>query len=158
MTFWIDGDSFPREAKDVIIRASTRLGIRAVFVANRDLGHLEYSSPHDGEGQALVSQITVAKGDDTADLLIAGKAQPGDMVFTRDIVFAEKLIQAGIVVLNDRGTVFTAEFIRERLSIRDFMAGMRESGLAESRGRTYGKRELQDFAGCFDRELRRLLK
>lgn len=140
------------------MRASIRRSIPAVFVANRDLGFPLYDPCSEAGRAVMASQIIVPKGEDAADSLIAGKAQPGDMVFTRDIVFAEKLIKAGILVLNDRGTVFSAQFIRERLSIRDFMAGMRESGLVESRGRTYGKRELQDFAACFDRELHRLLK
>ncbi|MFW5729309.1 MAG: DUF188 domain-containing protein, partial [Spirochaetota bacterium] len=58
---------------------------------------------------------------------------------------------------NDRGDVFTSENIAERRSVRDFMYELRQDGIRRERGRTLGKRQLQDFANALDREITRRL-
>jgi uncharacterized protein YaiI (UPF0178 family) len=79
-------------------------------------------------------------------------------VLTRDLPLTERLVEAGIAVLNDRGRVFTRENIRERRSIRDFVVGLAENGLGTERTASYGKKELNTFANSLDRELSRLLR
>jgi len=151
MTVWADGDSLQAELRGLLCRrASSPSGprLRIVFVSARPL-----SLP---EG---IERIVVEPGRDAADDRIAEACEPGDLAVTRDLVLAERLAGKGLVVLNDRGDVFTAENARERRSLRDRAAELRAAGLVPelSRRRTWGAAELKKFADAFDRELTRSL-
>jgi uncharacterized protein YaiI (UPF0178 family) len=97
-------------------------------------------------------------GKDSADNHIVELAQPGDLVLTRDIPLASRLVEASVLVMDDRGQVYTRENIRERLSLRDFMVALAENGLGTERTATYGKRTLKAFADSLDRILVRLMR
>jgi len=94
-------------------------------------------------------------GEGSADDRIAGLAAPGDLVVTRDLPLAERLVDAGVLVIDDRGRVYTRENIRERRSLRDFMVGLADNNLGPDRTASYGPRELHAFASSLDRELTR---
>jgi len=68
------------------------------------------------------------------------------------------LVERGIAVLNDRGALYTRENIRERLSVRNFMASLNAVGLKPESIAQYGKREWDEFARTFDREFMRLVR
>jgi uncharacterized protein YaiI (UPF0178 family) len=85
-------------------------------------------------------------------------AEQGDLVLTRDIPLASRLVEASVMVMDDRGGTYTRENIRERLSLRDFIVGLAENGLGADRSPSYGKKELKAFADSFDRILTRLLR
>ncbi|MDA8425700.1 MAG: DUF188 domain-containing protein [Treponema sp.] len=151
MTVWADGDSLQAELRGLLCRrAASRSdpGFRVVFVSARPLALPEG-----------IGKIVVEPGRDAADDRIAESASAGDLAVTRDLVLAERLAEAGLVVLNDRGDVFTAGDARERRSLRDRAAELRAAGLAPelSRRRTWGRTELKKFADAFDRELTRSL-
>jgi uncharacterized protein YaiI (UPF0178 family) len=95
-------------------------------------------------------------GEDSADDRIVELARPGDLVLTRDIPLAERLVEKGVGVLDDRGRTYSKENIREFRSLRDFMVGLAENSLGKERTANYGKRELKAFADSFDRELGKL--
>jgi uncharacterized protein YaiI (UPF0178 family) len=97
-------------------------------------------------------------GEGSADNRILELARPGDLVITRDIPLARRLVEASILVLDDRGQVYTVENIRERLSLRDFMVGLAENGLRTDRTANYGRRELKAMADSLDRTLTRLAR
>ncbi len=144
MTIWIDADSCPKSVREIVSRASDRTGVPAVFVANRPVPlrrgrHVQ----------------TVVRADADAHILAA--IGPGDMVITRDIPLAARIVEQNICVMNDRGTLFTRENIGERLSIRDYMKELRESGAVLSQKDQFGTKERAAFAATFDRELTRLL-
>ena len=149
MKFFIDADSFPVPARATIIRAAERHGLKALFVAQKDPGLP--TGP-------CIRFVAVPPGDDGADNWIVDQSMPGDLVFTRDIPLAARLVEKKILVLNDRGTVYTAENVRSRLSERDFMTEMRFNNMATPSIKSYGQRELAEFANAFDRELTRLLR
>lgn len=144
MRFFIDADSFPALCRDIICRAAAKRRIHSVFVA-RSRPPLPKSP--------LFSFVAAGDDPDAADDLIVDQARSDDMAFTRDIPLAARLVARGVLVLNDRGTIYTVENIGPRLSERDFMADMRAAGLAGMGGRSYSKRELLEFANAFDREL-----
>jgi uncharacterized protein YaiI (UPF0178 family) len=148
MTIFVDADSCPRPARELVLRAAARTGIRAVFAANRPIPGID--------GNAEMELCPPSEG--SADNRIVELARPGDLVITRDIPLARRLVDAAIRVLDDRGQVYTAENIRERLSIRDFMVGLAESGLGMERTANYGKRELKAMADSLDRTLTRLIR
>ena len=143
---FVDADSCPREARDMVLRFSSRLKIKTIFAANRPI-------PAEGFQMELCPP-----GEGAADDRIVALARSGDLVLTRDLPLAERLVEAGVTVLDDRGRVFTKENIRERRSIRDFVVGLADNGLETERTASYGKKDLNAFANSLDRELSRLLQ
>ena len=150
LTLWIDADAAPRDVKDICVRASDRLGLATVLVANQRL-----QLP---VGYAHLSAVRVDGGPDVADRYIAEHAAPGDVVVTADIPLAALLVPNGVVVLDPRGEEYTAESIGERLSVRDFMDGLRGAGVETGGHAAYGQREKQAFANALDRALTRALR
>ncbi|MBC7896820.1 MAG: DUF188 domain-containing protein, partial [Cytophagaceae bacterium] len=61
----------------------------------------------------------------------------------------------GVVVIDPRGDVHTAESIGERLSVRNFMETLRSTGVETGGPAAYGAREKQAFANALDRALTR---
>lgn len=150
MTFFVDADSCPQRIREIICKTAQRLHIQAVFVANRSIPIPQYSS-------CCRLEVTAAE-DQAADKYILTHANPGDMVITRDIPLAKQLVDAQVRVLNDRGTVYTSENIGERLSVRNFMYELCANGLSPERCKTFGKKEVMEFAQAFDRETQRVLR
>lgn len=149
MTIFVDADSCPVKVREIICKTAGRLHIQAVFVANRPIPILK--------NQFCRSIITEA-ADQAADDFIAESASAGDLVITRDIPLAARLVAIRIRVINDRGTVYTDDNIRERLSIRNFMYELHANGLMPERTKSFGKKEVMEFAQALDRETRILLK
>lgn len=149
MTIWIDADSCPRQVREVIVRAACRTGTRAVFVANKPVALP--ASP-------LIGFFQCPVGQDAADNHIVECSSPGDLAITRDVPLASRLVEKGITTLNDRGTVYTVENIREKLSTRNFLVSLAADGLQSERTGSYGPKDLKGFADRFDRELQKLLR
>ena len=147
MKIWIDADAAPRPVKDIAMRAGRRLELATVLVANQRMP-LPLDNP-------FVSAIEVRGGPDVADQHIADHAEPGDLAITADIPLAATLVEKGVLVLDHRGEEYTAENVRERLSIRDFMESLRGSGVETGGPAAYGQREKQAFAAALDRLLTR---
>ncbi|GHV45704.1 UPF0178 protein [Spirochaetia bacterium] len=156
MKIFVDADSCPRPARDLVLRASARTGVRAVFAANRPIP-LTSGDTARGEGAAAQMELC-PPGENSADNRIVELAKPGDLVVTRDIPLASRLVEAGVCVIDDRGRLYTRENIRERLSLRNFMVGLAESGLGMERSNSYGKKELKAMADSLDQALTRLLR
>ena len=150
LTLWIDADAAPRDVKDICLRASQRLALATVLVANQRL-----QLP---PGYAHVSAVRVDGGPDVADQYIAEHACRGDVAVTADIPLAALLVPKGIVVLDPRGEEYTTESIGERLSVRNFMDGLRGSGVETGGHAAYGARDKQAFANALDRALTRALR
>ncbi|HJR17254.1 MAG TPA: DUF188 domain-containing protein [Gemmatimonadales bacterium] len=146
----MDADAAPRETKDLVFRASRRLGIETILVANQRL-----DAP---PGNALVTAVRVNGGPDVADQYIAEHAVAGDLVVTQDIPLAAVLVPRGISVLDPRGDEHTEETIGERLSVRDYMEALRMAGTVTSGPRPYDARARQAFADSLDRVVTRLLR
>lgn len=150
LTLWIDADAAPRDVKDVCFRACERLMLTTVLVANQRL-QLPLGYPH-------LSAVRVDGGPDVADRYIAEHAVAGDVAVTADIPLAAVLVPKGIVVLDPRGEEYTVESIGERLSVRNFMDGLRGAGVETGGHVAYGSREKQAFANALDRALTRALR
>ena len=150
MKLWLDADAAPRDVKEVCYRASDRLGLETILVANQRL-----QLP---AGYAHLVAVRVEGGPDVADRYIAEHAAAGDVVVTADIPLAALLVPKGAVVLDPRGDEYTPESIGERLSVRDFMDGLRGAGVETGGHGAYGPREKQRFANALDRALTRALR
>ena len=150
MKLWLDADAAPRDVKEVCYRASERLKLETVLVANQRL-----QLPL---GYVYLSAIRVDGGPDVADRYIAEHALSGDVAVTADIPLAALLVPKGVVVIDPRGEVYTTESIGERLSVRNFMDGLRGAGVETGGYAAYGAREKQAFANALDRALTRALR
>lgn len=150
MKLWIDADAAPREVKDICLRVSERLRLETVLVANQ---RIQLPS-----GYTHVSTVRVDGGPDVADLYIAEHAAAGDVAVTADIPLAALLVPKGVVVIDPRGDEYTANIIGERLSVRNFMEGLRSSGFETGGHSAYGTREKQAFANALDRVLTRAMR
>lgn len=150
LTLWIDADAAPVDVKDIVARAALRLELPAILVANQRL-----QTP---ANNPFVSAVRVAGGPDVADDHIAEEASAGDLAVTADIPLAARLVEKGVITLDPRGEEYTRENIGERLSIRDFMDGLRSTGVETGGPSAWGQKEKQAFAAAFDRALTRLLR
>ena len=136
--------------KELVFRASRRLRIETILVANQRL------EPPAGNG--LVTAIRVDGGPDMADRYIAEQAQPGDLVITQDIPLAALLVPRQVAVLDPRGEEHTTETIGERLSVRDYMEALRMAGTITSGPPPFDARARHAFAASLDRVLTALLR
>lgn len=150
MKIWIDADAAPRDVKDIACRAAKRVDVDAVLVANKRL-----ATPLDNP---RVSAIQVAGGPDVADQHIVDNAAPGDLAITADIPLAAALVEKGLAVIDPRGEEYTAENVRERLSIRDFMESLRGAGAETGGAKPYSARDKHAFAAALDRVLAAALR
>ena len=149
MTIWIDADSCPVRVRQIVCKASLRLSVPLVFVANRSIPVTNHE---------LIGFVKTDEKEQSADNYIIASSKKGDLVITRDIPLAATLVGLGVAVINDRGVLFTPDNIRERLSIRDFMYEVRSNGLMTDRMSTFSKKDLQNFSNTFDSVLTKLLK
>ncbi len=149
LTIWIDADSCPAPVRNHAVKMGNKLNVQVVFAANKNIPcniNLPFTMKICGQEK------------DAADNFIFQNVQPFDMVITRDIVFADRLIQKGICTINDRGTSFNSENIKKLLSDRDFDLQLSEIGLVKHYNEGYDKKKFASFANCFDREINRLIK
>ncbi|KJS03610.1 MAG: hypothetical protein VR65_01295 [Desulfobulbaceae bacterium BRH_c16a] len=146
MKIWVDADACPAVIKDILFRAAERTRIQMTLVANRPLRFPP--SPY-------ISFLRVAAGLDVADNEIVKKLSADDLVITADIPLAAKVIEKGGYALNPRGEFYSAENIRARLSMRDFLDSLRADGIDTGGPPTLNQSDRQQFANRLDTFLTR---
>ena len=144
MKIWVDADACPVVIKDILYRAAKRAEIPLTLVANQMLR--VPPSP-------WIRALQVPGGFDVADQRIAQEAQPGDLVITADIPLAAQVIAKGAAVIDPRGELLTAANIQERLTLRNFMEGLRSSGVETGGPPAFSQADRQAFANTLDRLL-----
>lgn len=135
--------------KEIVFRASERLNLPVLLVANKSM------SKHHGR---LVESITVDAGFDVADDYIADHVAPDDLVVTADIPLAARIVAEGGFALDPRGELYTEDNVGERLSIRDLMMELRSGGLVQGGPRQFSLTDRQRFASSLDRMLMHLAR
>ena len=148
-SIWVDADSCPIPVKDIIFRFCKRLSLKLIFVANHEI-----PMPKSQLFQMIVCDAT----PDAADNYIVENASQNDIVITRDIPMAARLLEKNITTINDRGLLFTSENIREKLSLRNFNKELYDNGILSEKTSTFSKKDVNNFANCFDREIQKKLK
>ena len=144
MQIWVDADACPKVIKETLFRAVERVGIHLTLVANQSL-----QTPP----SRYVHMLRVPAGFDVADNEIVKRASAGDLVITSDIPLAAEVIEKGAQALNPRGELYTADSIKGKLTIRDFMDTMRASGVQTGGPSALSQSERQAFANHLDRIL-----
>ncbi len=144
MRIWVDADACPRVIKDILFRAANRCQVELTLVANRALAAPR--SPY-------IRSIVVAAGFDVADDEIVKRVAAGDLVISSDLPLAAQLITKGARVLSHRGEWISEANIGPLLSVRDFMASLRESGVDTGGAAPLSAGERQAFAAHLERFL-----
>ncbi len=143
---WVDADACPKVVKEVLFRAAEREQVQLTLVANQPL-----RTP----ASRYIKSIKVAAGFDVADNEIVKLTESGDLVITADIPLAAEVIEKGGHALNPRGEMYTAETIRQKLTMRDLMDELRGSGVNTGGPPVISQRDRQSFANELDRFLTR---
>ncbi|BCK87855.1 hypothetical protein MIZ01_1652 [Sideroxyarcus emersonii] len=146
MQIWVDADACPKVVKEILFRAADRRQIQLTLVANK----LLYCPP-----SKHIRAMQVPAGFDVADNKIAQLVEPGDLVVTADIPLAADVIKRGGHALNPRGELYTRDTIQERLTMRNFMDGLRSSGVETGGPPSLSQNDRQAFANQLDRFLAR---
>ena len=149
MKIYIDADACPTGVKDIIFRVAERRQIETILVANC------YIKPPYCK---YITTIQVAAGPDVADEKIVELAEIGDLVVTADIPLANFIVEKGAFAVNPRGTLYTEANIKEKLSMRDFMSDLRDTGVQTGGPPPFTQKDCHQFANSLDRFLAKNLK
>ena len=144
MKIWVDADACPAVIKDILFRAANRAQVPLTLVANQMLRV---------PPSLWIRALQVPAGFDVADQRIVQEAEPGDLVVTSDIPLASQVIAKGALVLDSRGELMDQNNIEGRLTLRNFMEGLRNSGVDTGGPSGLSKSDVQAFANQLDRLL-----
>lgn len=139
-TIWIDADSCPLLVRTYTAKFCFYNHHNINFVANKSVSITE-DFPY--------NMIIVEKGKDSADNYIYNHVLSGDLVITRDIVFADRLVKKNIACINDRGTEFTSEKLKKLLEDREFDLQIASLGLVKHFHEGYDNKKFKAFRECF---------
>lgn len=145
-TVYIDADNCPNLVLNYTNNYCKNHDIPLVLVANHQV------SIPDGK---FVMEV-VSKEKDSADDFIVSKVQRNDLVITKDILLAARLVEMQIKVINDRGTTFDKYNIKDRLADRDFDFQLAQLGLGGKKGSSYNEKQLAKFTSCFENAIQYL--
>ncbi len=141
MKIWVDADACPAVIKDILYRAADRAQVQLTLIANQMLR--VPPSP-------WIRALQVPAGFDVADLRIVQEAVAGDLVISADIPLAAQVIAKGAQVLDPRGDLLDSSNIQERLTMRNFMEGLRSGGVVTGGPATFSAADRQAFANRLD--------
>jgi hypothetical protein len=144
MQIWVDADACPGVIKEILFRAAERAQVMLTLVANKPL-----RTPP----SRFIRSMQVPSGFDVADDRITQQVEAGDLVITADIPLAANVIDRGAHALSPRGELYTGDNIRERLTLRNFMSELRDSGVQTGGPAALSQADRQAFANHLDRFL-----
>ncbi len=148
MSLYIDADACPVKAEAE--RVATRHRLKMYVVSN---GGLRPSQ------NPLVETVIVPEGPDVADMWIADRAGPGDVVVTGDIPLAAKCVEAGAQVLKHNGEPLTQANIGNVLATRDLMTDLRSADpFRIGGGKGFTKADRSRFLDALERAIRTAAK
>ncbi len=143
---WVDADSFPLKARDYLLNIAVQNNIHVIYVANHDIP-FSIKDP-------LFKMLICPSNPGAADDCIVDQCKIGDIVMTRDIPLAARLVEKGISVMNDRGIIFDKTTVNKRLKERELSMQMESLGLHTGyKHESYGVKELEAFQKCLKKIL-----
>tara|TARA_Y100000385_G_scaffold14686_1_gene14999 strand:- start:1639 stop:2073 length:435 start_codon:yes stop_codon:yes gene_type:complete len=142
---YVDADACPVKAQ--VEQVATRYKVAVKLVCN---GGIRPSA------NPLVELVVVDAGPDIADMWIAERAGPGDIVITTDIPLAAKAVEAGAKVLKPNGEALTPANIGNALATRDLMYDLRAADpFRQGGGKGFSKADRSRFLNALDQAMRR---
>ena len=146
---WIDADACPKVVKETVFKTSSRLSIEVILVANNFMNF-----PH----TPFIRFVHVDQGADVADQYIVDNISSEDVAITADIPLAALIVESGALAINPRGELYTEENVSERLSMRDFMQDLRDSGVDTGGPAPFGPKDKESFTNSLNRIVTKKLK
>ena len=146
MKIWVDADACPVVIKEILFKAALRTGIELTLVANQ---------PIRVPPSRNIKSVQVESGFDAADNEIVKRLDVGDLVITGDIPLAAEVIEKGGHALNPRGELYSADSIKAKLNVRDFMDTLRASGIQTGGPPVLSQSDRKSFADHLDKLLTR---
>lgn len=141
MNIWIDGDACPKAIKQILFRAAVKREVMVMIVAN----HLAIVPP-----SPFIKRVQVESGFDKADKYILEHIQSHDLVITADIILADEVVTKHALALSPRGVLYSANNIKQILTMRHLNESLRESGLIRGGLDTLSPKEIQTFSNHLD--------
>ena len=143
---YVDADACPVKAEVEEVASRRKVPVR--MVSN---GGIRPSA------NPLVEMVYVPEGPDAADIWIAERAGPGDVVVTADIPLAARAVEAGAAVLKPDGEALSARNIGQVLATRDLMTDLRAADpFRQGGGRAFSRADRSRFREALERVLRQL--
>ena len=139
---WIDADACPKAVKEIIFKASRRLNISVILVAN------SYQTIPQSD---LIKLIVVDKGFDAADQHIVDQVEIHDIVITADIPLAAKVLKKKAIALDPRGEIYTENNICSISSLRDFLKEFRDAGTITGGPPAFGPKDIKKFSDSLNK-------
>lgn len=174
---WVDADSVPRNLRQMILKAASRIGARCFFVADRELPDvkayiaentfaLREKARQSGQTDAseirsicsAISMAVVSPGENSADDYMVSQCPEASLCITHDIPLAARLLEKGCTVIDDRGREYTAADIRARLGDRLVNQELRSWGVFSEQQSRMGQGVQKAFADSLDRTITRMMK
>jgi uncharacterized protein len=149
MKIWVDADACPVVIKEILFRAAERTEVPVTLVANQSINIAK---------SRFIKFIQVTQGFDVADNEIVKRLDAGDLVITSDIPLAADAIEKGATALSPRGELYTANNIKARLNMRDFIESLRSSGVDTGGPPALSQSDRKTFADHLDKILNRYIK
>jgi uncharacterized protein len=146
MKIFVDADACPVAIKEIIFRAAQRARVHVTLVANQ---------PIRIPASEFLHFTQVGAGFNAADERIVELIEANDLVISADVPLAAAVVEKGAHCVTPRGECFTADNIRERLSIRNFMDELRSGGVNTGGPAALSARDKQAFANQLDAFLAR---
>lgn len=141
---YVDADACP--VKDEVERVATRHTLAVAMVSN---GGIRPSR------NPLIEMVIVPDGPDVADMWIADRAGPGDVVVTGDIPLAAKCVAAGAAVLKHNGEPLTERNVGQALATRDLMTDLRAADpFRQGGGKGFTKADRSRFLNALEQAVR----
>ena len=141
MKLWIDGDSCPRAAMNIALKAQGRSNLHVVVVADREVP---------GVREAGADMILVPHGSGEADNLVVEHSEKNDIALTRDFPLGIRLLEKGVTVISDRGRIWTLRQLKDRAEEAQIMKAVRLGGITKKSIRKYSREDSQAFAAALD--------
>ena len=145
---YVDADACP--VKPEAEAVATRHHLKLFMVSN---GGIRPSA------NPLVESVFVADGPDVADMWIADRVGPGDVVITSDIPLAARCVEAGAAVLKPNGEALTVANVGNALATRDLMTDLRAADpFRQGGGKAFSKADRSRFRDALERAVRVALR
>lgn len=167
---YIDADSLPKTHRAIVLKrivkeyssigecvfASDRV-LRDVIVA-RDSHTASLRLPYKDtlekselrKIKSNINMVVVPVGSNSADDYLVENSKEPAIAITHDVPLANRLAMKNIVVLDDRGGVYTKDNIKERLSDRNFMTALREMGYESEKNKSFDQKTINEFSQALD--------
>lgn len=145
---WLDADSCPLQVRNFLSKKANELSLPITFVANKNITCTNEFS---------FEMYICSTEKDAADNYIYENATENDLVITKDIVFANRLVEKNVACINDRGTSFTKSNIKSLLEDRDFDLQIANCGLVKHFHEGYDKEKFFAFKKCFYKVMEELI-